>query len=164
MSLHCEARMFRAIDLFGGCGGMSAGFRSAGATILAGADSNLKYLSSFRENFPDALGLQQDLRSFTPDRMGDMIGIRKGALDVVFGGPPCQGFSKNVPRKNRSLDDENNLLVKVFLSYCERLKPRFILMENVAEMKNGFAEAYTDEVLERLNSSGYEVCHSVLNA
>lgn len=82
----------------------------------------------------------------------------------MTGGPPCQGFSKNVPRKQRFLDDPKNQLIKAFLDYCEALKPRFVFMENVAEMKNGFDQAYTDDILLRLHEEGYTVTYAVLNA
>ena len=79
-----------------------------------------------------------------------MLGIKSGEIDLLAGGPPCQGFSKNVPKKQRYLDDPRYKLMKSFLGYCEELKPRMILMENVAEMKNGFDQTYTEELLRRL--------------
>jgi len=93
-----------------------------------------------------------------------LLGIRPGQLDILAGGPPCQGFSKNVPRKHRYLEDSRNLLIKSFLDYCEALKPRMVLMENVAEMKNGFDNSYSEEILARLEEEGYTVTHAVLNA
>ena len=92
------------------------------------------------------------------------LGLRAGELDLLTGGPPCQGFSKNVPRSQRDPDSANNQLVKTFLTYCEALKPKAVLMENVAEMKNGFGHAYTDEVIGRLSAAGYTIGHGVLNA
>ena len=83
---------------------------------------------------------------------------------MLAGGPPCQGFSKNVPRKLRFADDPNNLLVKRFLDYCEHMKPKSILMENVAEFRNGFSKRFSDEINERLNKAGYAVTSAVLNA
>ena len=88
-----------------------------------------------------------------------------GEIDVLAGGPPCQGFSKNVPRSLRSAEDANNLLVRTFLSYCEYIKPKVILMENVAEMKNGFSGQFSDEITRRLADAGYpDVAKLVLNA
>lgn len=153
-----------AVDLFCGCGGISAGLRSAGFDVLAGVDLNRHYISSFRENFPEARTLEWDLTAMTPAEFMKRVGIKSGDLDLVAGGPPCQGFSKNVPRKYRFLQDSRNLLIKTFLDYCEVFQPRMILMENVAEMKNGFDQAYTNEILERLQEEGYTVTHAVLNA
>ncbi len=82
------------------------------------------------------------------------VGLRKGELFLLAGGPPCQGFSKNVPRKNRFLEDPRNLLVNSFLDYAEAFRPHVVLMENVAEFKNGFDQAYTEEIEDRLGGSG----------
>lgn len=153
-----------AIDLFCGCGGISCGLRNAGFRVIAGVDVEPKYLATFRHNFPEALSLDADLSDMPPEDFMALVSIQPGELDLLVGGPPCQGFSKNVPRKYRFLEDSRNLLIKTFLDYCEALKPRAILMENVAEMKNGFDQTYTQEVMERLTDAGYAVSHAVLNA
>ena len=126
----------KAIDLFCGCGGISAGLRSAGFNVIAGADIEPKYMNTFRRNFPNTLGLRVNLVDYKPSELMKTLDIEPGELDVLAGGPPCQGFSKNVPRKFRFANDPNNLLVKRFLDYCEHIKPKAILMENVAEMRN----------------------------
>jgi DNA (cytosine-5)-methyltransferase 1 len=154
-----------AIDLFCGCGGISAGLRLAGFRIVAGADLEPNYLCSFTHNFPEAKSIRLDLSSITPGEFMRLAGVRPGEVDMIAGGPPCQGFSKNVPRKHRYLEDARNQLVKSFLDYCEAIQPRFVLMENVAEMKNGFQQAYSDEILIRLQKAGYTVAEpGVLNA
>jgi DNA (cytosine-5)-methyltransferase 1 len=154
----------KAIDLFCGCGGISAGLRSVGFEVLAGVDVEPNYISTFSHNFPNSKSLQLDLTTTQPDEFMRLVGIEKGEIDLLAGGPPCQGFSKNVPRKNRCLEDSRNQLIKVFLNYCEELQPRFVLMENVAEMKNGFEKAYTDEILSRLEEKGYTVTYAILNS
>ena len=154
----------KAIDLFCGCGGISAGLRWTGFQVLAGVDFEPNYISTFTHNFPDSKSLQIDLAKTPPDEFMRLVGIKRGEIDLLAGGPPCQGFSKNVPRKNRYLEDSRNELIKVFLDYCEELQPRFVLMENVAEMKNGFEKSYTDEILSRLNEEGYTVTYAILNS
>jgi len=154
----------KAIDLFCGCGGISAGLSRAGFKILAGVDIDLKYIDTFTHNFPDALSIKDDLSKIEPNDFMERVGIESGELDLLAGGPPCQGFSKNVPKKYRCLSDPNNLLIKTFLDYCESIKPKMVLMENVAEMKNGFKQAYTEEILVRLKDEGYSVTHAVLNS
>lgn len=153
-----------AADLFCGCGGMSAGLRDAGFRVIAGADIEPKYISTFRHNFPDAHAVQEDLSELGPAKFMRNLGIEPGQLDILAGGPPCQGFSKNVPRKFRFLEDPNNLLVLTFLKYTKALQPKLVLMENVAEMKNGFEQSYTQEVVTRLEDAGYRVSYEVLNA
>ena len=154
----------KAVDLFCGCGGISAGLQSAGFKVIAGVDIERKYMATFRHNFPSSLSLNLDLTKFSPAEFMTMVGIEAGELDLLAGGPPCQGFSKNVPRKLRYMDDTNNLLVRTFLDYCEAIEPRLILMENVAEMKNGFSQQFSDEIMERLSNAGYSVTSVVLNA
>lgn len=154
----------KAVDLFCGCGGLAAGIRAAGFEIVAGADIESKYLSTFTHNFPQAKSLCVDLFRISVADFARTIDVRRGELDLLAGGPPCQGFSKNVPRKHRRIDDDKNALIRTFLDYCAYLMPRFVLLENVAEMKNGFERAYSDEIATRLRSIGYAVSHVVLNA
>ena len=153
-----------ALDLFCGCGGIAAGLRGAGFRILAGVDVEPHYMSTFRHNFPEARGVLGDLSGIDPLRFMRGLSLEAGDLDLLAGGPPCQGFSKNVPRSRRSAEDRNNGLMRTFLRYAEVLRPRAVMMENVAEMRNGFDRAYTDEVLGRLERAGYAVAHETLNA
>jgi DNA (cytosine-5)-methyltransferase 1 len=153
-----------AVDLFCGCGGIAEGLRLAGYEVRAGVDVERKYIATFKHNFPGAHAVTESLLEIEPHQFAQRIGLEAEQLSILVGGPPCQGFSKNVPRKYRYLEDPRNLLVKRYLDYVEVLRPEIVLMENVAEMKNGFEGQYTDEVLERLNSAGYSVTHCVLNA
>lgn len=157
-------RALTAVDLFCGCGGISAGLRSAGFHVLAGIDVEPRYMATFQRNFPKAMPLPHDLSSVTPKCLMAKLGIAPGELDLVAGGPPCQGFSKNVPRRHRFMDDPNNLLIRTYLDYCVALKPRMVLMENVAEMRNGFSSRFSDEILATLERAGYAVTHATLNA
>lgn len=154
----------KAVDLFCGCGGLSTGLKMAGIEVLAGVDCEPKYLGSFSRNFPQARSLNLDLTALTPQDFLSELNLEAEELFLVAGGPPCQGFSKNVPRRQRDSQDPRNLLVKAFLDFCEALRPQWILMENVAEMKNGFEQTYTEEILMRLQKAGYCVAHRVLNA
>lgn len=153
-----------AVDLFCGCGGIAEGLRMAGYEVRAGVDVEPKYISTFRHNFPDAETIAESVLDKSPKQFALQIGLQPGELAILVGGPPCQGFSKNVPRKYRYLEDPRNRLVQRYLDYVEYLRPEIVLMENVAEMKNGFEGQYTDEVLDRLGRAGYTVTHCVLNA
>ena len=159
-----STRQLTALDLFCGCGGISAGLRSAGFEVLAGIDVEPRYMATFERNFPEAIPLSIDLASVTPDFLMEKLGVAPGELDLIAGGPPCQGFSKNVPRRHRFMDDPNNLLIRTYLDFCVAMKPKMVLMENVAEMKNGFSSRFSEEVLARLEQAGYAVTHTTLNA
>lgn len=154
----------RVVDLFCGCGGMSWGARQAGFNILAGIDCDLAAIDTYRRNFGEDAGYALSLDYLSPERFAEYAGLEQGELDLLIGGPPCQGFSKNVPRKFRYLDDPRNRLVHRFIEYVEYLRPRIVIMENVAEMKKGFEGAYTDEVIERFQRAGYAVDVQVLFA
>jgi DNA (cytosine-5)-methyltransferase 1 len=153
-----------AIDLFCGCGGISVGLERAGFKVIAGIDIEKKYLASYSHNFPESKAINLDITKISAQDFFNQFELKPRDLTILVGGPPCQGFSKNVPRKNRFLEDPKNLLVKSFLDYCEYIQPEMILMENVAEMKNGFDQIYSLEVISRLVGAGYTVTSVVLNA
>lgn len=164
MSINDLNGRLTAVDLFCGCGGISVGLRSAGFEVLAGVDINKKYICSFEKNFPNAQVITDDITTIPPSEFMERLGLKVGELTLLAGGPPCQGFSKNVPRKYRFLEDDKNQLIRTYLDYCEALQPKMILMENVAEMRNGFDQAYTQELEQRLAQAGYSLHHAVLTA
>jgi DNA (cytosine-5)-methyltransferase 1 len=153
-----------AIDLFCGCGGISAGLREAGFNVVAGVDINLKYIQTFAHNFPMATVISEDITKISPKDFLKRIKKNREEIQIIAGGPPCQGFSKNVPRSKRYLTDPRNMLIQTYLEYCEYIRPPILMMENVAEMKNGFDMAFTQEIEERLYKLGYAVQHVILNA
>ena len=159
-------QLLTAVDLFCGCGGISCGLRDAGFRVLAGIDNTPEYLQTFSANFPNALSLCADVSQTKPSMVLSQIGLKKGELTLLAGGPPCQGFSKNVPRKNRVAEDPRNQMIYAFLRFAEAFMPRFVLLENVAEMKAGFDGAYTNLLIESLEAKhlGYHVQYGVLNA
>lgn len=154
----------KAVDLFSGCGGISCGLSAAGFDLVAGADIDKRYIQTFEANFPSARAIVADLAEVEPLALADELGIRRGQLGLLAGGPPCQGFSKNVPRRRRFLEQEENTQVRTFLRYVEAWLPQFVLMENVAEMKAGFEQAYSNELVQCLCDLGYAVGHAVLNS
>jgi DNA (cytosine-5)-methyltransferase 1 len=151
------------IDLFCGCGGMSWGLKKSGFQIVAGIDNNRTALETYKKNFPEAKALDYDLSS-SIEKLRDDLGFRSGELDVLVGGPPCQGFSKNVPRSGRFLEDAKNLLVRSFMEAIQVFHPKAVVMENVAEMANAFDGSFRDELLAQLNRLGYEADYEVHNA
>lgn len=156
--------LFRVLDLFSGCGGISWGFKKAGFHILAGVDHDKEALETFALNMPEARAINHDLSGQGVTELVSSLGLSTGELDVLVGGPPCQGFSKNVTRSGRFLEDPKNLLVRSFMDAVEVLSPKVVLMENVATMANAFGGAFRDELLQRFSECGYEVRHGTHNA
>ncbi|MEX0750006.1 MAG: DNA cytosine methyltransferase [Dehalococcoidia bacterium] len=152
------------VDIFACCGGITCGFQWAGFRPLGGADIQELYLRTYARNFPDAKPIHADLAELPPAQFREMLGLERGELDCLVGGPPCQGFSKNVPAINRFLDDPRNQLIGRYLDYVEELRPKILLLENVAEIVRAYDGAVTREIITALNSWGYEVDVKVLVA
>lgn len=158
------SKALTVLDLFCGCGGMSWGLTQMGFDVRAGVDFNKPALATYRANMPKAKAHFADLATVSPQDCLAELGIEPGLIDVLVGGPPCQGFSKNVPRSNRYLDDPKNLLVRAFLAFIPVLQPKCIVMENVAEMYNAFDGAFSTELRERLVEWGYSSAARVHDA
>src|SRR6266508_2049302 len=87
------ARQFTAIDLFSGAGGISLGLRAAGYEVLLANDFNPGASCSYRRNFPEHIFIQRDVREVEESEILSAAGLAPGELDLLMGGPPCQGFS-----------------------------------------------------------------------
>jgi len=123
------------IDLFCGCGGFSLGMERAGFTVLAAIDFNPEAISVFKTNFDKvAHVLHQDLTTFPPRELAKLMGTAE--VDVIVGGPPCQGFSKVRQRDGsnsgpRMIEDKRRYLYREFLRYVDFFQPKVFVMENV---------------------------------
>ena len=82
----------KVLDLFCGCGGMSRGLEDAGLNIMAGLDIWDKAIDSYTQNF-DHLGVCEDISKLSPETFNTKYKIEKDSIDIIVGGPPCQGFS-----------------------------------------------------------------------
>lgn len=153
-----------AIDLFSGCGGMSWGLHKSGFNVLAGIDNWDRALETFQFNHPTARTIEADLAELDPTAVMSMLELERGALDCLIGGPPCQGFSKNVPAAYRFLKDPRNQLFRDFLRFVEALLPKVVVMENVAEIYRAYDGAVRIEILKNLQQLGYEIAVAVLYA
>lgn len=113
------------LDLFCGCGGMSRGLVDAGLDVIAGIDVWDKALDSYRANFAH-VGICADLKELSPEMFEEKYGI--GEVDVIVGGPPCQGMS--VAGKRDTKDPRNSLFME-YVKYINYYSPRAFMMENV---------------------------------
>lgn len=148
------------IDLFSGCGGLSKGFMDAGCRVLLGADVDQAALDSFEKNHPGSIGLRRSLaEEATFDRMREIIGDRK--VDLIVGGPPCQGFSLTGPR---NFDDERNKLYLSYIKAVEMFRPKGFLIENVPGMATLYKGMVKDEILKRFTRFGYNIDCRILCA
>ena len=150
------------IDLFSGCGGMSWGLHKKGFKVLAALDIWDIALKTFSINHPEAKTYCGDIREIDPKVVLNDLGLKRGELTCLVGGPPCQGFSKNVPASYRFLEDPRNQLFNDYLDYVHALLPEIVIMENVAEIYNAFGGKVREQVIRRLQKMGYEVEVKVL--
>ena len=152
------------IDLFSGCGGMSWGLQKAGFTTLAGIDNTLHALKTFKHNHNEALAINADMTKLDPEKVMEELGLKPGELDCIVGGPPCQGFSKNIPSTYRFLEDSRNLLFVEYIRFVKALRPKVVVMENVAEIYNAYEGKVRIEIETSLEKLGYKVSTKVLYA
>jgi DNA (cytosine-5)-methyltransferase 1 len=154
------------LDLFAAPGGLSQGFKEAGYQIAAVLDSDRWGCDTLNRNLGQdgTMVIQGDIEKLT---------IR-GRVDVVVGGPPCQGFSRiGVPKINhlirynkrkRFIDDKRNRLYKHFVRVVDAVRPRFFVMENVPTMLTFQDSRIRDQVLENFEKIGYETDYRILNS
>lgn len=159
----------RVVDLFAGCGGFSTGFMMAGGfSIVAGNDIDDDCLSAFSHNHPEALCWSGSIADLDADRLLGSLSLTRGELEVLIGGPPCQGFSRNRARRHqngRFVDDPRNYLFVEFLRFVKAFLPRTLVIENVADMVVKEGGRFKDEILDSLDSFGYTTCNAaILNA
>jgi DNA (cytosine-5)-methyltransferase 1 len=152
------------LDLFSGCGGMSWGLHKAGFQILAGIDNWEPALRTFKHNHRTAEAVHADLTQLKPEEVRRSLRLDCGELDVIVGGPPCQGFSKNVPAAYRFLADPRNHLFQDYLGFVREFRPKVVVMENVAEIYNAYSGSVREEILATLDRLGYTTTVEVIFA
>ena len=120
------------IDLFSGAGGMSLGFDKAGFNNIFSIDIEPKFCETYKFNFPHHNLIQKDITELSNEEIKSLTGNK--IIDVVIGGPPCQGFSMagNIGRK--FVDDSRNQLFREFARVVEIIQPKYFVMENVARL------------------------------
>lgn len=144
------------LDLFSGCGGMSLGFEQAGFEIKLGIDNWNDALLTFKKNHKNSNILEDDLSLLEPSE----IGI--DSIDVIIGGPPCQGFS--IAGK-RIVDDERNDLYKSFVRFVDYFKPKAFVMENVPNILSMGNGAVKSKIINDFVGLGYSVnCQMLMSS
>ena len=159
------------LDLFCGCGGFSLGMERAGFKCVAAIDFNKEAIETFRANFPEMPEdrvRREDLTAFRPADLVKIIGSEK--VDVIVGGPPCQGFSTARQRDGanhgaeRFIEDSRRQLYKEFLRYVEAFKPKMFVMENVLGIQSAAGGAYFTAVQKEARNLGYQVVSQIAEA
>ena len=148
----------KILDLFCGCGGLSYGFELEGYKIVAGIDSWGDALNTFKLNHKNSFAIEYDLANPNYESLSESIGP---SIDLIIGGPPCQGFSIS---GHRNPEDPRNKLYVSFVEAVAFFKPKAFLMENVpnlASMKNG---EILKTVIKEFTDLGYVVTYKIMLA
>jgi DNA (cytosine-5)-methyltransferase 1 len=149
------------IDLFCGAGGLSCGFRQAGFSVLAGLDNWEEALVTYRCNFPDTKTINADIEKITPAEIDASLKNSAAKIDVIIGGPPCQGFSVS---GKRLMNDPRNKLYKAFVSLVAHYKPKLFVMENVPGVMRLFNGKVKEQIIADFSAVGYNVEMKLLSA
>lgn len=148
------------IDLFCGAGGLSCGFERAGYRILLGIDSDAKALETFERNHCGAKSICGDITEIRYEEdMKPLVGGNR--IDVIVGGPPCQGMSLSGPRK---FDDPRNRLYLSYIRLVAEIRPNAFVVENVPGLVSLFGGRIKDSILEKFHGLGYVVTSRILAA
>lgn len=152
-----------ALSLFSGCGGFSIGFSAAGFLVKGYLELEFDLRKIYKLNFPDSLELGGDITDIDASSLAT-IKERIGVIDVIIGGPPCQGFSLS---GKRQIDDPRNTLFKHYLRFVDLFCPKVAVLENVrllTSMKNPEGQFVKDEICEEFRRHGYKVKCFEINA
>lgn len=154
-------RKLNVVDLFCGCGGFSKGFEEAGFKICFGIDMWKDATITYQKNFPEAAVLNEDITKVSGKDILEGSRLNANEVDVIIGGPPCQGFSVS---GKRMIDDERNRLYKSYVQIVSQIKPKVFVMENVPGLVRLFKGQVAEQVKEDFTNIGYHVQMQILSA
>lgn len=146
------------ISLFTGAGGLDIGFKEAGFEGLLASDIMPQARDSFSLNFPEEPYLLEDIRKLSISEIKSYIGDKK--IDVIIGGPPCQGFS-NMGNKNSA--DPRNTLFESYVKIVDAIRPKCFVFENVKGLFTMFEGRYFEQVVNAFMAIGYNLHYSMID-
>jgi DNA (cytosine-5)-methyltransferase 1 len=153
----------RAVSLFSGCGGFSLGFSAAGYEIVGFLELEKKLRDIYKLNFPKCRELGSDITAVSKESLEDYA-ASLGDVEMVIGGPPCQGFSLSGKRR---VDDPRNELFRHYLRFVDAFRPKAAVLENVrllTSMKNPAGRLVKNEIADAFSEHGYSVQLFEVNA
>lgn len=146
-------KKYSVLDLFCGAGGLSRGFIDAGFSVKLGVDFDEMALETFAKNHEGAVAMKLDLFDLNNvEKIKDFFNENNYALDVLVGGPPCQGFSLAGPRQ---IDDSRNVLYRAMVKTARELRPKVVVLENVPGMIQLHGGLVKDKIIKDFTELGY---------
>ena len=152
-------KKYKVLDLFCGCGGISEGYYLAGFDIAGGLDFNEHATITFKHNFKNAKVHNIDITTFPNEQILEEY----GDVDVVVGGPPCQGFS-TANRHQKESDDPRNKLFFEYIRFVQQIHPKLIMIENVRGLLTRDGGYAIDRIKDILGAEEYNITYQVLDA
>ncbi|MBK5484678.1 DNA cytosine methyltransferase [Peribacillus sp. TH16] len=154
------------VDLFCGAGGLHIGFEQAGFKIGLCADNNSLVERTHKFNFPNIPFTNKDIRNINSEEIYGVLG--ESEVDVLIGGPPCQGFSTIGKRSSsdiekRTLKDERNTLVLEYIRLINELQPKYFIMENVKGILTMDKGMFIEGIKEELGKTKYKFGIKLIN-
>src|SRR5665213_2211652 len=147
-----------AIEIFCGVGGMTLGFERAGFNVVAAFDNDDRNVEYHTINFPHSRTFKADVKKLKGADVLKLGGLETGSIDVLFGGPPCQGFSE-IGRKEDG--DKRNLLILEFARLVRELRPRYFVVENVRGLLYSYSSAILASFIRRVRAADYDVIEPI---
>lgn len=147
------------IDLFSGVGGLSLGFEQAGFHVVLANEYDNEIAAAYKKNHDETQMVVGDITKLDIDKT---FGPFVGKIDVIVGGPPCQGFSQKGQRK--TIHDERNFLFKYYVKVVDLIKPKYFVMENVPNLLTAENGYFRKEITDLFNKMGYCLNAGILNA
>lgn len=160
--LRTENNSLTCLDLFSGAGGLSRGFMDAGFNVVLGVDFDDMALKTFKANHGGAEAMKLDL--FDHENLNKIIEFLKERhikLDVLVGGPPCQGFSLAGPR---NVDDKRNTLYQAMVKLAKMVKPKVVVLENVPGLLKLYDGRGAKRIIDDFSEIGYKMTRKILFA
>lgn len=145
-------------DLFAGVGGMSQGFKMAGFDIAFAVEYDKDIADAYQKNHKGTDVYAEDISQIDVKELHKKHPI----IDVIIGGPPCQGFSQK--GKRLSLDDPRNYLFQQYVRFVEEFQPKYFVLENVPNIITTSSGYFKDQIVAAFNNLGYDVTYGVLKA
>lgn len=156
-------KKYKGIGLFSGCGGLDFGFEAAGIDIVGHVEIWDAANRIYSQNFSDSKLLKEDINDITEEDLAEWKN-QFGEIDIIVGGPPCQGFSL---AGKRDPEDIRNQLYKQYVRIVSEIHPKAFVFENVAKMtsmKNKDGSLFLNAIVQAFSDAGYTIEYKIVNA
>lgn len=149
-------KKYKVIDCFCGAGGLSLGFENRGFEVEYAFDIDQAAINTYKNNpsYHHGAAFVRDIYKVNKETIESDLGHELGTIDVVIGGPPCQGFS--VQRRGDNIDPRNQLVLE-YIRLLKEIKPRYFIMENVGGILSERGKPFVKALFDNMKEAGYTI-------